>query len=33
MHYYERDLVSSLNNLLPITPEDAATHQHMVTIR
>jgi Tfp pilus tip-associated adhesin PilY1 len=31
MKYYERDLSASLPNLLPITPEDGATHQHLVT--
>ncbi len=31
MHYYERDLNNSLANLVPTSPRDVATHQHMVT--
>jgi Tfp pilus tip-associated adhesin PilY1 len=31
MHYYERDLSTSLNNIVPMNPQDQATHQHMVT--
>jgi type IV pilus assembly protein PilY1 len=31
MDYYERDLVASLDDLLPMTAEDQAPHQHMVT--
>jgi hypothetical protein len=30
MYYYETDL-SALNDLVPTSPEDQATHQHMVT--
>jgi type IV pilus assembly protein PilY1 len=31
MEYYENDLSSSLDNLVPTTDTDTATHQHMVT--
>ncbi|MBW2252391.1 MAG: hypothetical protein JRF60_17665, partial [Deltaproteobacteria bacterium] len=31
MHYYERDLSSSLDDLVPIGGGDTARHQHMVT--
>jgi hypothetical protein len=31
MHYYERDLVAGLDNIVPTHPEDSATHQHVVT--
>jgi len=31
MHYYERDLSSSLNDLVPVGGNDTARHQHMVT--
>jgi Tfp pilus tip-associated adhesin PilY1 len=31
MHFYERDLSSSLDDIVPVNPEDQATHQHMVT--
>ena len=31
MYYYERDLSSSLANIVPTNPQDSATHQHMVT--
>jgi len=29
MYYYERDLASDLDDMVPPTPEDSATHQHM----
>ncbi len=31
MHFYERDLNDDLENLVPISAMDAASHQHMVT--
>ncbi len=31
MYYYENDLSSSLDNLVPTTETDTASHQHMVT--
>ncbi len=31
MYYYENDLAPSLNDQVPATDEDPATHQHMVT--
>jgi type IV pilus assembly protein PilY1 len=31
MYYYERDLNSDLADLVPTSPQDLATHQHMVT--
>jgi len=31
MYYYENDLASGLNNLVPVNEFDSATHQHMVT--
>jgi len=31
MYYYENDLSSGLNNLVPTSKTDTATHQHMVT--
>ncbi len=31
MYYYENDLASGLNNLVPVNEFDNATHQHMVT--
>jgi Tfp pilus tip-associated adhesin PilY1 len=31
MYFYERDLSKSLNDIVPVNPEDQATHQHMVT--
>jgi len=31
MYYYERDLSSSLDNIVPPSAEDSATHQHLVT--
>ena len=31
MHYYERDLSTSLNDLVPVGGNDTARHQHMVT--
>ena len=31
MYYYERDLSNSLANIVPMNPQDKATHQHMVT--
>lgn len=31
MHYYERDLNTSLDNMVPTNMYDDATHQHMVT--
>jgi Tfp pilus tip-associated adhesin PilY1 len=31
MYFYERDLSSSLDDIVPVNPEDQATHQHMVT--
>jgi hypothetical protein len=31
MYFYERDLSSSLDDIVPINPEDQGAHQHMVT--
>jgi type IV pilus assembly protein PilY1 len=31
MYYYENDLDSSLDDRVPVSPEDDATHQHLVT--
>jgi type IV pilus assembly protein PilY1 len=31
MHYYERDLASTLGDMVPTNPHDSATHQHLVT--
>ena len=31
MYFYERDLSSSLDDIVPMNPQDQATHQHMVT--
>jgi type IV pilus assembly protein PilY1 len=31
MYYYENDLASGLDNLVPTNPDDDASHQHMVT--
>jgi type IV pilus assembly protein PilY1 len=31
MHYYQRDLRPALNDLVPTSPLDQASHQHMVT--
>ncbi|MGD9032336.1 MAG: PilC/PilY family type IV pilus protein [Desulfobacteraceae bacterium] len=31
MYFYERDLSSTLDDIVPVNAEDLATHQHMVT--